>query len=251
MSSDKRNVYKSGTLYQNMTPKAVELNSQILTVMFLDIVSYTKTTSELSRSELDELHERFDSLALPVFDLFQGRVIKKIGDAYLVTFTSPTNAVHCGIELQRKFHSYFVDHPQERKLAIRVAMDIGEVVVRNGDVYGDAVNTAARIESIGGAHQVLFSEKVYRAMNTNEIAVVFIGRHPFKGLKKPLGVFRVKTKADITAEIKKRRAQRVTRIKNAIIYWITLFFALVFMFVVGVVLYKVGQYLLAHPEFFY
>lgn len=234
-----------------MTPRQVNVNSQIQTVMFIDIVNYTRTTSQLSRVELDELHERFDSLSLPIFDMFGGKVIKKIGDAFLIVFTSPTNAVHCGIELQRSFHAYFALNPQERKIAIRVAMDMGEVVFRSGDVYGDAVNTAARIESIGGAHQVLLSERVYRAMNANEVAVVFMGKRDFKGVPVPLGVFRVKTKSDIIEEQKRKQSVKIQKVKNTLMYYITMLFALIFICIAVVVLFKIGQYLLTHPELFY
>lgn len=174
--------------------------SEILTVMFIDIVGYTKTTAQLSREEFTELHDIFDSFSIPIFEKYGGTVIKKIGDAFLTTFKSPTDALLCGIELQHAFDQY--NKHAHRPIKIRVAVHTGEVIVRNDDVYGEAVNTASRIEGMAKAGQIVFSEAVFSAMNKKEIPYIHLGHHTLKGVKYPIRLFRIKSYYD---EVLRRR----------------------------------------------
>ena len=178
--------------------------AEILTMMFIDIVGYTKTTSELKRDSFHQLHDVFDSISLSVFEKFSGKVIKKIGDAYLATFKSATEAVLCGIELQKQFKDYNKEYKPVKKIQIRVALHTGEVVSRGKDIFGDAVNTAARVEGIAKSGDVVFSETVYHAMNKNEIKYTYIGQKRLKGLKRPLKLFRVKKRFDTVRKGKKK-----------------------------------------------
>ena len=176
--------------------------SKNLTVMFIDLVGYTSRSSHMTRDELNDLHERFDSLAKPVFAKHNGNIVKKIGDAFLVTFESPTNAVHCGIKLQDTFgaHNQISDDP----LSIRVALDNGDVLIRDNDIYGDAVNIASRVESATAPGHVYFTESVAHAMNKNEFNFIDVGIGQFKGVPHPIRMFRIKPESEKKAEMRAR-----------------------------------------------
>ncbi len=188
------------------------VNSEVLTVMFIDIVGYTKTTMQLSREEFSKLHDIFDDISLPLFERFEGKVIKKIGDAFLITFKSPTNAVLCGMSLQNSFQQY--NKTSKRPMHIRVALHTGEVVIRKDDVYGEAVNTASRIEGVAGQDQIVFSEAVFSAMNKREVPYIHLGLRTLKGMKYPIRLFRVKSAYD---EILRRRRMIATFFKRLIL----------------------------------
>lgn len=179
-----------------------KVTSEILTVMFADIVGYTKTAAQLSREQFHKMLDMFEDLAAPVIKKYDGKIIKKLGDAFLLTFKSPTDAVLCGVELQRAFWYYNESRNWQAPLIIRVAIHTGEVLHRNSDVYGDAVNIASRIENFAPAGHVVFSESVFTAMNKSEIPSVHLGLQNFKGVQYPIRVFRVKTRYD---DIKKKR----------------------------------------------
>ncbi len=174
-----------------------KMKSEVITVMFVDMVGYTKKTAQMSRNQFTDLLNVFDNLSLPVLQKYDGRVIKKIGDAFLVVFQSPTDAILCGIELQKTFHRYSEQRRLRIPLQIRVAVHTGEVIHRQNDVYGDAVNAAARIEGIAKAGQVVFSEPVFSVMNKNEVPFTHLGLHRLKGLKYPIRLFRVMTYQDV------------------------------------------------------
>jgi class 3 adenylate cyclase len=170
--------------------------------MFIDLVGYTSRSSQLGRDELNALHDRFDGLVKPVFSAHDGNIVKKIGDAFLVTFDSPTNALHCGIKLQEKFgaHNQISNDP----LSIRVALDNGDVLIRDNDVYGDAVNIASRVESSTAPGHVYFTESVAHAMNKNEFNFVDVGIGHFKGVPNPIRMFRIKPEHEKKAEVRGR-----------------------------------------------
>jgi len=182
------------------------VRTEISTVMFVDLVEYTRTTALLTRERFDELLNVFEALPKPIFEKFGGIVVKKLGDAFMVTFKSPTDAVLCGIALQNAFRRYNVRNRLRNPLRIRVAIHTGEVMHRGGDIYGDTVNTAARIESVAEAGQVVFSEAVFSAMNKNEIPCIPLGYEKLKGVRYPVRLFRVWTRND-----EKLRRQRALR----------------------------------------
>lgn len=92
---------------------------------------------------------------------------------------------------------------------------MGEVLHRNGDVFGDAVNTAARIESVAEGGQVMFSDTVFSAMNQNEVPVVHLGLKQLKGLKFPIRLWRVRTRQD-ELRAQRERLRRLVRQSFAI-----------------------------------
>jgi len=194
-----------------MTPKVAE-TSEILTVVFIDIVGYTKTTAQLSREEFTQLHDTFDNITLPLIEKHSGKVIKKIGDAFLITFRSPTNAVLCGTELQNAFEQH--NKKSKRPIRIRVAIHTGEVIIRNDDVFGEAVNTTSRIEGITEANQIVFSEAVFSAMNKREVPYIHLGLRKLKGMKFPIRLFRVKSGYD---EVLRRRRMIITFFERLIL----------------------------------
>jgi class 3 adenylate cyclase len=168
--------------------------SETATIMFIDIEGFTKRTTKSTREMWFNLQDIFDKVALPVFKKYNGNVIKKIGDCYMVTFNSPTNAIMCGMGLQNSFLNFNKNNLKRKPLIIRVALHTGEVVLKNQDIYGDAVNTAARIEGVTKGGDIVFSESVFLAMNKNEIPFLHLGIFRMKGLKYPVRLFRVRKK---------------------------------------------------------
>jgi hypothetical protein len=117
--------------------------------------------------------------------------VKTIGDALLITFESPTNAVLCGIAMQERLRVHNEEQPEEEQLMIRVAINSGEVQIREGDVFGEAVNITARIEGITDAGEIYFTESVYLAMNKSEVPTSEVGEKRLKGIPESIKVYKV------------------------------------------------------------
>jgi len=192
------------------------MNSEVLTLLLVDLCSYTKLSRGLGRQELHSLHELFDNLSLPVFQRHGGNVIKKAGDSFWVSFSSATSALHCAIELRKKFVEYNRNHRNSKPLMIRAAVHTGEVIHRKGDVYGNAVNIVYRLEGITPAGQIFFTRPTFLMMNKNEIPFKYMGAKKFQGVKGVVKIFRVRSREEIIARQRKENINLAWKI----IFWI-------------------------------
>jgi class 3 adenylate cyclase len=169
----------------------IKMKTTHLTIMFTDIKGFTSRTARSSREQLHQLLDLHDQLVIPIFKKFGGRVVKTIGDAFMVSFHSPTDAVLCGMEVQNVLGQHNEKIPEDEKIEVRVAINSGEVTIKNDDVFGEAVNIASRLEGIAEAGDIYFTESVYLAMNKNEIPTAEVGYRHFKGIPEEIKVYKV------------------------------------------------------------
>ncbi|HUP92365.1 MAG TPA: adenylate/guanylate cyclase domain-containing protein, partial [Solimonas sp.] len=126
---------------------------------------------------------------LTIARAFGGQLVKSIGDALLMTFHSPTDAVRCGMAMQNALARARRSTPELAPLHIRVAINVGEVRRERRDVFGEAVNVAARVQALAPADAVYFTEAVYLSMNKAEVPSESLGQHPLKGIPEPVGLY--------------------------------------------------------------
>lgn len=160
-----------------------------LTVMFTDIAGYTERTGQQSREEAARWLAIHDALLQPVIKAFGGKLVKTIGDAFLATFTSPTDAVLCGMTIQDRLYLHNQSASSSEQIHVRVALSAGEVRLHRGDIFGEAVNLAARLEGLGTPGEVLLSDAVYATMNAAEATLEHRGEHRFKGIARAVQVY--------------------------------------------------------------
>ena len=152
-----------------------------LTVMFTDISGFTKHTESISRDALMARLDTHNELLMPIVAHFDGKIVKTIGDAFLITFESPTNAVHCGLFIQHTLREYNQDKALEDQIHVKVSINSGEVTVTEHDVFGDPVNVAAKIEKATNPDEIYFTESVFLAMNKAEVPTSFVKTFRPKG----------------------------------------------------------------------
>ena len=165
--------------------------TRVLTIVFTDIKGFTERTSHIDREAVSRLLQKHEELLLPLVKNYDGVLIKTIGDAFLLSFASPTNAVLCAVMMQERLKEFNSSVSDSEKIEIRIAMNTGEVILRDGDVYGEPVNVASRIESLTEANEVWFSESTYLAMNRQEVPTSLIGEYRLKGIPEAVRVYRV------------------------------------------------------------
>ncbi|MGH1441660.1 MAG: adenylate/guanylate cyclase domain-containing protein [Cellvibrionaceae bacterium] len=165
-----------------------------LTIMFTDIVGFSKMVSSLSRKESQGILQQHDRILQKIIKRFGGRIIKSVGDSFLVVFRSPTDSVLCAMAMQDKLWEYNKVQEESHKIVIRVALNAGEVRLTSNDVFGDAVNIAARLESKTPAGAILLTESVYLSMNKNEVSLKALGKHQFKGMPQAIAIYQAKHK---------------------------------------------------------
>src|SRR5437588_11521529 len=123
---------------------------KLAAIMFTDMVGYSALAQRNEALAL-QLLEEHRSLLRALFPRFNGREVKTIGDAFLVEFHSALEAAQCAIEIQRTLAKRNHDVAADRRIEVRIGIHIGDVVHRGGDVYGDGVNIASRIQAVAGA----------------------------------------------------------------------------------------------------
>ncbi len=169
----------------------MKLYTENLTILFVDIVGYTSATSRHSRTENADLLHTFNGTLRPIVQRFKGKVIKEIGDAMLLTFSSPTDAMLCSMGMQDAMHQRNVQMPSSEPIHIRVAANLGEVRVTRKDVFGEPVNIAARIEGNTPADEIYLSEAVFMAMNKAEVPAQEVGHFTLKGMEQPVKLYSI------------------------------------------------------------
>ncbi|NLI78480.1 MAG: hypothetical protein GX442_18825 [Candidatus Riflebacteria bacterium] len=170
------------------------VKSRNLSIMMTDIQGYTSTSATSSRQQNIDLIRRHNQLMVPVIEFYGGTIVKSIGDAFLCTFDSSTDAVICAIIIQlllREYNQKAKDPSQ--KLNLRVVVNSGDVTLENNDIFGTAVNITARMEALpcfpGGS--IGISESTYLLMDKGEIVAEKIGPQQLKGIPDPITVFSV------------------------------------------------------------
>src|SRR5262249_50727963 len=127
-----------------------------------------------------------------IFPQFNGTEIKTIGDAFLVEFNSAMEAAQCAIAIQRALAKRNADAPVERQIQVRIGVHIGDVVHRDGDVYGDGVNIASRIEPLAEAGGICVSMDVERQIrNAVETRFEKLAATELKNISLPMDLFRI------------------------------------------------------------
>src|SRR5437667_9209361 len=160
-------------------------------IMFTDMVGYSALAQRDDKVAL-ELLEEHRRLLREIFPRFHGTEIKTIGDAFLVEFGSALEAAQCAIEIQRTLAKRNHDVTSDRRIELKIGIHIGDVVHRDGDVYGDGVNIASRIEQLAGAGGICVSMDVERQIrNALEARFEKFGSAELKNIKLPMDLFRI------------------------------------------------------------
>ena len=121
-------------------------NRKLAAIMFADIVSYSRLMGT-NEGETLKLLRDFENISAEIVKEYEGVIIKKNGDEIFCEFTSSKNAVDGALKLQKELSKYNDSRPKDFKLEVRIGIHIGDVVKReDGDIHGNGVNVAARIQ---------------------------------------------------------------------------------------------------------
>ena len=159
--------------------------------MFTDVVGFTSLGQSDEALAL-ELLEEHRGVVRPLMAKYHGKEVKTIGDAFLVEFASALEAVRCSLEIQETMRERNSRLPEEKRLQMRIGVHVGDVVHRQGDILGDAVNVSSRIEHLAGPGGVCITEQVYdHVRNKIDLPLEKLEGKTLKNVSLPLDVYRI------------------------------------------------------------
>jgi adenylate cyclase len=192
---------------------------RLAAIMFTDMVGYT-ALSQRNESLALELLEEHRRILRPIFPRFNGTEIKTIGDAFLVEFQSALEAAQCALEIQRTLAKRNPDASREQRIELRIGIHVGDIVHREGDVYGDGVNIASRIQPVAGIGGICISVDVERQIHhALEARFEKLAPIELKNVEVPMDLFRIVLPWERDAELKPERRE-VRRQRSIPVGWV-------------------------------
>jgi class 3 adenylate cyclase len=185
------------------------LERRLATILMADVVGYSKMVGENEERTIEVLRghrEVFDE----ILKLHRGRVFNTAGDAILAEFPSAVDAVRCATEVQAALRTRNDHLSPEQRMVFRIGINLGDVIVQGGDLLGDGVNVAARIQTVADPGGICISGSVYDQIQ-NKLSLQFrqLGVQNFKNIAQPIRTFSITDSADGTLAVAARR--RVTK----------------------------------------
>lgn len=164
---------------------------KLAAILAADVVGFSRMVGADEDRILARLRTLRSDVIDPTIDLHRGRVVKRMGDGVLVEFRSVVDAVRCAIEVQTAMIERNAGLPEDRRIVFRIGIHLGDVVEEaDGDLMGDGVNIAARLEGIAAPGTVCLSEDAYRQVKTRlDLLVQDLGPTNLKNIADPLRVF--------------------------------------------------------------
>lgn len=161
------------------------MDRKLAAIMAGDIVGYSRLMAENEATTYAELRAVFDDLIEPTVGRFGGRTFKSSGDGFLAAFASVNDALDAAVEIQNGF--------DQRRFVFRIGVNLGDVIEDNGDVYGDGVNVASRLEAMAAPGSIFVSSTVVMSADRNRgKSFTHIGRRRAKNIPERLDVYAVK-----------------------------------------------------------
>jgi adenylate cyclase len=165
---------------------------RLAAILAADVVGYSHLMQLDEAGTLAVLKSRRSEVLQPVVSKHRGRIIKLMGDGVLIEFGSAVDAVECAIQLQRAMETANAGLREDRRIRLRIGINLGDVVVEGSDLYGDGVNIAARLEAIAEPDNVFVSQTVFNHIR-GKVSLGFedLGEQILKNMAEPVRVYRV------------------------------------------------------------
>jgi len=167
------------------------VHRRLAAIMFSDICGFSLI---MGRDEAQGMRvlARYEACMNTAVEEFGGRIIKRLGDGMLVEFLSAVSAVECAMSIQRRIAEQNMAVAESDQFQVRIGVHLGDVVVSNGDILGDGVNVASRIEPLAPPGGICISQDVYnQVQNKIEMEVVALGPQQLKNIHRQVEIYRV------------------------------------------------------------
>ena len=164
-----------------------------LTAIFAgDIAGYSRLMGLDEEGTLARINDLRRGFLDPKIAEHRGRVVKRTGDGILIEFVSAVDAARCAVEMQREMLQRNGPVPTDKRIELRVGIHVGDIIIEDGDIFGDGVNIAARLEGVAEPGGICISDDAYRQVRDKlDVAFEDGGEQELKNIARPVRVYRV------------------------------------------------------------
>jgi len=165
---------------------------RLAAILCADVVEYSRLMGADEEKTLAVLKSHRRELIDPLIDQHRGRIFKTTGDGMLIEFASVVDAVRCAVVVQKGMEDRNANLPERERIRLRIGINVGDVMVDEGDMFGDGVNVAARIEALAAPGEVCVSASVREQVGEKlPIGFADFGEHSVKNIARPVRVYRL------------------------------------------------------------
>jgi TolB-like protein/class 3 adenylate cyclase len=166
---------------------------RLAAILAADVAGYSRLMGIDEEGTLASLKAHRRDLVDPKIAEHRGRIVKTTGDGALVEFGSAVDAVRCAMEIQRVMAERNVSMPEDHRIEFRIGINVGDIIVDSGDIYGDGVNIAARVEALASPGAICLSDNAYQQIKGKLVVDVSdMGEQQLKNITQPIRVYRVR-----------------------------------------------------------
>ena len=145
---------------------------RLMAILAADVAGYSRLMNSDEEGTLQQLKEHRRTLVDPSIAEHRGRIVKTTGDGLLLEFASAVDAVRCAVEVQRAMRERNAAIAPDRRIEFRIGINVGDIIIDSGDIFGDGVNVAARLENFADSGGICVSDRVREDVE-NRLDVVF------------------------------------------------------------------------------
>ena len=168
------------------------MGRRLVAILAADVAGYSRLMERDEAGTLEALKSRRRNILAPLLTEHHGRIVKLMGDGVLVEFGSAVIAVQCAVDLQRRMDEANAGLAEDRRILLRIGINLGDVIVEGGDLYGEGVNIAARLQAMAVPGGICLSQTmVNHVRNKLEVQFEDLGERKLKNLDRPVRVYRV------------------------------------------------------------
>jgi TolB-like protein len=169
---------------------------RLTAILAADVAGYSRLTGMDEEGTHVRLKEHLRVLIDPKVAAYRGHIVKNTGDGLLAEFKSVVDAMRCAVDVQRGMAERNSDVPPNNRIEFRIGINVGDIIEDNGDIFGDGVNVAARLEAIAEPGGICVSDDAHRQLR-DKLDIVFDdgGEQNLKNIGRPVRVFRVRDRS--------------------------------------------------------
>jgi adenylate cyclase len=165
---------------------------KLAAILAADVVGYSRLVGDDEAGTIARLKTLRKEFVEPLIAEYHGRVVKLMGDGALVEFASAVDAVECAVAIQKGVAEREDSLPENRRLAFRIGINVGDIIVEDGDILGDGVNVAARLEGLAEPGGICIARNAWNQVKGKlDLGFEPMGEHRVKNIADPVTVYRI------------------------------------------------------------